>query len=75
MKKLRLDDTNRCKTKNLDIEFFVESFTQIRVTLDTFPLNTILNIISSLGFVEKHVIRFVCKKFHSIVHRMSVSNK
>jgi hypothetical protein len=74
MKRLRPDNNDCCKTKNFDSESLSKSFTETIGTLDTSPLDIISCIISSLGFVEKNVLRFVCKKLHSIIHRVSVSN-
>jgi hypothetical protein len=74
-KRLKPDNINYCKTKNFYPEFLSKSFTETIVTLDTFPLDIIICITTLLGFVEKHVLRFVCKKIRLIVHCVSVSNK
>jgi hypothetical protein len=87
MKRSEPESTNYCKTKNPDPSKAQTSWlchdltslskysTQITVTLDTLPPYIISYILSSLSLLEKYVIKFVCKKIRSIVHRVSVSKK
>jgi hypothetical protein len=66
MKRSEINNTNYSETKSHDLRSLLKSSAQITITLDIFPSDIIKYVINLLDLAEKHVIRFVCKKFHSV---------
>jgi hypothetical protein len=46
---------------------------RIHTILDELPDDILVIIIQRVGLLEKHILRFVCKKTHRIVHDVSLS--
>jgi hypothetical protein len=72
-KRLDQDNTDHHKVGEPNPKFTCKHTIQT-IDIEYFPIEIFHHVIPLTGLVEKHVLRFVCKKLHSIVHNVSVSN-